>query len=296
MAAAFKQMKWLIAGANGQLGRCLQQTLELNSIDYAAYSKEEMDISDYSNVKDVVKRVKPNIVVNTAAYTNVDQAEIDQIEAFAINQTGVANLANASKLVSARLIHFSTDYVFSGESAKPWQVSDTTNPISKYGESKLAGELEIARIYPDNSMIIRTAWLYSSFGKNFYKTMLTKALKSQEIVRVVNDQIGQPTNASDLAELTLRAISKKALPGVYHGTNSGACSWFEFAKFIFEIAGEDVARVTPLLTSEFTTKVERPKYSVLDNQKWSEFGILPLGHWKDSVQKVLPDMILSIGK
>ena len=126
--------------------------------------------------------------------------------------------------------------------------------------------------------------------------MLTKALKSQEIVRVVNDQIGQPTNASDLAELTLRAISKKALPGVYHGTNSGACSWFEFAKFIFEIAGEDVARVTPLLTSEFITKVERPKYSVLDNQKWSEFGILPLGPWKDSVQKVLPDMMKPLAK
>ena len=232
-------MKWLIAGANGQLGRCLQQTLESNSIEYAAYSKEEVDITDYSRVCEVFHSVKPDIVVNAAAYTNVDQAQIDQSEAFAINKTGVANLANASKLVSARLVHFSTDYVFSGERGKPWQVSDATNPISKYGESKLAGELEITRINPDNSMIIRTAWLYSPFGKNFYKTILTKALNSQETVQVVNDQIGQPTNAIDLAELTVRAISKKALPGVYHGTNSGACSWFEFAKFIFEIAGED---------------------------------------------------------
>jgi dTDP-4-dehydrorhamnose reductase len=289
-------MKWLIAGANGQLGRCLQQTLESNSIEHAAYSKEEMDISDFSHVKDVVNRVKPDIVVNTAAYTNVHQAEIDQIEAFVINQTGVASLANASKLVNARLIHFSTDYVFSGESTKPWQVSDATNPLSKYGESKLAGELEIARIYPENSMIIRTAWLYSPFGKNFYKTILNKAINSQETVRVVNDQIGQPTNANDLAELTVRAISKKALTGVYHGTNSGACSWFEFAKFIFEIVGEDVNRVVPIPSSEYATRAKRPKYSVLDGQKWSESGIEPLGPWKDSVRNLLPAMTLSLGK
>ena len=296
MAAAFKQMKWLIAGANGQLGRCLQQALESNSIEYTAYSKEEMDISDYSNVQDVVKRVKPDIIVNTAAYTDVDQAEIDQIEAFAINQTGVTSLANASKLVNARLIHFSTDYVFSGESTKPWQVSDATNPLSKYGESKLAGELEIARIYPENSMIIRTAWLYSPFGKNFYKTILNKAINSQETVRVVNDQIGQPTNANDLAELTVRAISKKALTGVYHGTNSGACSWFEFAKFIFEIVGEDVNRVVPIPSSEYATRAKRPKYSVLDGQKWSESGIQPLGPWKNSVRNLLPAMTLSLAK
>ena len=289
-------MKWFITGANGQLGRCLQQTLESNSIEYAAYSKEEIDITDYSRVNDVIHRVKPDIVVNAAAYTNVDQAEIDQSAANAINHTGVANLANASKLINARFIHFSTDYVFSGESTKPWQVSDATNPVSKYGESKLAGELEVARLYPSNSLVIRTAWLYSPFGKNFYKTMLTKAVNSQEIVRVVNDQIGQPTNANDLAELTVRAISKKALPGIYHGTNSGTCSWFEFAKYIFEIAGEDAARVIPVRSSELTTKVERPKYSVLDNQKWSEIGILPLGPWKDSVQKVLPDIMLSLAK
>ena len=296
MAAAFKQMKWLIAGANGQLGRCLQQTLESNSVEYIAYSKEEIDITDYSLVCDVIHSVKPDIVVNAAAYTNVDQAEIDQSEAFAINQAGVANLANASKLVNVRLIHFSTDYVFSGESAKPWQVSDATNPVSKYGESKLAGELEIARIYPENSVIIRTAWLYSHFGKNFYKTMLNKAINGQEIVRVVNDQIGQPTNANDVAELTLRAISKKASPGIYHGTNYGACSWFEFAKFIFEIAGEDVNRVVPVPTSEFATRAKRPKYSVLDGQKWLESGIEPLGPWKDSVRKMLPAMTLSLRK
>jgi dTDP-4-dehydrorhamnose reductase len=296
VAAAFKQMKWLIAGANGQLGRCLQQTLESNSIEYAAYSKEEIDINDDSRVCDVIHRVKPDIVVNAAAYTNVDQAEIDQSEAFAINQAGVVSLANASKMINARLIHFSTDYVFSGESTKPWQVSDATNPVSKYGESKLAGESEIARIYPENSIIVRTAWLYSPFGKNFYKTILNKAINGQDTVRVVNDQIGQPTNANELAELIVRAISKKALPGLYHGTNSGACSWFEFARFIFEIAGEDVNRVVPVPTSEFATRAKRPKYSVLDGQKWLESGIEPLGPWKDSVRNLLPAMTLSLAK
>ena len=296
MAATFKEMKWLITGANGQLGHCLQETLESNSIENMAYSREEMDISNYTQVQDVINRVKPDIVVNAAAYTSVDQAEIDQSEAFAINQTGVANLANASKLINAKFIHFSTDYVFSGERKKPWQVSDVTNPISKYGESKLAGELEIARIYPSNSLVIRTAWLYSPFGKNFYKSILDKAINSQETVRVVKDQIGQPTTANDLAELTVRAISKEALPGVYHGTNSGTCSWFQFAKFIFEIAGEDVNRVVPVPSSEFATRARRPKYSVLDGQKWLESGIEPLGPWKDSVRNLLPAMTLSLGK
>jgi len=289
-------MKWLIAGANGQLGSCLQQTLESNSIEAEAYSREEMDISDYSHVQEVINRVKPDIVVNAAAYTNVDRAEIDQSEAFAINKEGVANLANASKLIDARFIHFSTDYVFSGERTKPWQVSDATNPISKYGESKLAGELEIKSIYPDNSLIIRTAWLYSPFGKNFYKTILNKAINGQEMVRVVNDQIGQPTNANDLAELTVKAVSKKVLPGIYHGTNSGTCSWFDFAKYVFEIAGEDENRVVPVPSSEFATKAQRPKYSVLDGQKWLESGIEPLRPWKDSVRDLLPAMILSLGK
>jgi dTDP-4-dehydrorhamnose reductase len=289
-------MKWLIVGANGQLGRCLQKTLESNAIEHVAYSKDEIDITDYSRVCEVVGREKPEIVVNTAAFTNVDQAEIDQSGAFAINQSGVANLANASKLINARFIHFSTDYVFSGERSNPWQVVDVANPISKYGESKLAGELEIAKIYPSNSLIIRTAWLYSPFGKNFYKTMLSKAINGTEIVRVVNDQVGQPTNANDLAELTLRAISNKALPGIYHGTNSGTCSWFEFAKFIFEIAGEDANRVVPVPSSEFTTRAKRPKYSVLDGQKWLESGIEPLGPWQDSVRNLLPAMTLSLAK
>jgi dTDP-4-dehydrorhamnose reductase len=160
----------------------------------------------------------------------------------------------------------------------------------------LAGEVEILNEYPEKSLIIRTAWLYSPYGKNFYKTMLTKALNSDESVQVVSDQQGQPTSALDLAELTVKAVINDLFSGIFHGTNAGSCSWFEFAKYIFEIAGADPSRVTPVLSAEFATLVQRPKYSVLDNQKWSEFGIVPLGPWKDSVQKALPDMMLSLAK
>jgi dTDP-4-dehydrorhamnose reductase len=289
-------MKWLITGANGQLGRCLRETLVAQGIDFVALSRADLDITNSSEVKESVHSIRPDVVINTAAYTNVEQAEVDSAEAFKINQLGAANLAVASKSVGAKLVHFSTDYVFSGNGISPWRVNDSTEPLSIYGKSKLAGEEEILKEYSENSLIIRTAWLYSPYGKNFYKTMLTKALNGDESVRVVSDQQGQPTSALDLAELTFRAVANNVAPGIFHGTNAESCSWFEFAKYIFDIAGADVARVTPVPSYEFATKVQRPKYSVLDNQKWSKFGILPLGPWKDSVKKVLPDMMLSLAK
>jgi dTDP-4-dehydrorhamnose reductase len=289
-------MKWLIAGANGQLGRCLQKTLDSRGIVFVALSRSDLDVKNISQVKKLVNSTKPDVVINAAAYTNVEQAEIDSDEAFKVNQLSAANLAVASRSVNAKLVHFSTDYVFSGNGNSPWQVNDLTEPLSIYGKSKLAGEVEILKEYPEKSLIIRTAWLYSPYGKNFYKSMLMKALNGGESVRVVNDQEGQPTSAYDLAELTVNAVNKNVPPGVFHATNAGSCSWFEFAQYIFEIVGADPARVTPVLSSEFATKVQRPKYSVLDNKKWSEFGLVPLGHWKDSVKKALPDMMQSLAK
>jgi dTDP-4-dehydrorhamnose reductase len=289
-------MKWLIAGANGQLGRCLQKTLDSRGIDFVALSRADLDVTNIGQVEELVNSTKPDVVINAAAYTNVEQAEIDSDEAFKVNQSGAANLAIASRSVNAKLVHFSTDYVFAGNGNSPWQTNDLTEPLSIYGNSKLAGEEEILKEYPEKSLIIRTAWLYSPYGKNFYKTMLMKALNVGESVRVVNDQQGQPTSAFDLAELTVNAVTKNVASGVFHGTNAGSCSWFEFAQYIFKIVGADPARVTPVLSAEFATKVQRPRYSVLDNQKWSEFGISPLGPWKDSVQNALPDMMLSLAK
>jgi len=289
-------MKWLITGANGQLGRCLQKTLGERGIDFVAFSRTDLDVTNIALLEKSFKSIKPDVVINTAAYTNVDEAEIYQSEAFAINQAGAANVAIASKLVGAKLVHFSTDYVFSGNSHSPWQVNDLTEPLSIYGKSKLAGEVEILKEYSENSLVIRTAWLYSSYRKNFYKTILTKALHSDEVVRVVSDQQGQPTSALDLAELTVKAVTSDVPAGIFHGTNAGSCSWFEFSRLIFEIAGEDIDRVTPVSSSEFITKAQRPSYSVLDNQKWSDFGISPLGPWNDSVRKMLADITMSVSK
>jgi dTDP-4-dehydrorhamnose reductase len=289
-------MKCLITGASGQLGRCLQKTLGTRGIDFVALSHIDLDITNMALLKECLNSIKPDVVINAAAYTNVEQAEIDSAAAYEINQSGASNLAIASKLVGAKLVHFSTDYVFAGNGNSPWQANDLTEPLSIYGQSKLAGEVDILREYPEKSLIIRTAWLYSPYRKNFYKTMLTKALNSNESVRVVNDQQGQPTSASDLADLTVNAVTENVASGVFHGTNAGSCSWFEFAQYIFEIAGADPARVIPVLSTEFATKVQRPKYSVLDNQKWSEFGIVPPGPWKDSVHKALPDMMLSLAR
>lgn len=289
-------MKWLITGANGQLGKCIQETLQTRGIDFIALSRTDLDIVNIELVKEIVKSVKPDVVINAAAYTNVEQAEVDSTEAFKTNQLGARNVAIASKSVGAKLVHFSTDYVFAGDAISPWQVHDPTGPLSIYGNSKLDGEREIQKEYSKNSIIIRTAWLYSVYGKNFYKTILNQALNSDEKVHVVCDQQGQPTSALDLAELTVNAVAKNVAPGVFHGTNAGSCSWFEFAKYIFEISGEDTDRVISVLSSEFATKVQRPKHSALDNRKWSEFGILPLGPWRESVRKALPDMMLSLVK
>lgn len=289
-------MKWLIAGANGQLGRCLQENLGSRGIDFVALSRSDLDITNIDRVEHLIKNIKPDVVVNAAAYTNVELAETDSEAAFKVNHLGATNLATASRSINANLVHFSTDYVFSGHGNSPWHVNDLKEPLSIYGKSKLAGEVEILKVYPEKSLIIRTAWLHSPFGKNFYKTMLTKALSNDESVRVINDQQGQPTNAYELAGLTLSAVTKNVAPGIFHGTNADSCSWFEFAKYIFEIAGADPARITPVLSSEFATKAQRPKYSVLDNQKWSEFGILPLGPWQDSVRKALPSMLQALSK
>jgi dTDP-4-dehydrorhamnose reductase len=289
-------MKWLITGANGQLGRCLQQTLSTRGIAFAALSHSDLDITNIALLKESINSIKPDVVVNAAAYTTVEQAEIDSDEAFRINQLGAANVAIVSKSVDAKLVHFSTDYVFAGNGISPWQVNDLTEPLSIYGKSKLAGEIEILKEFPENSLIIRTAWLYSPYGNNFYKTMLSKALYGDQSVRVVSDQQGQPTSSLDLAELAVTAVIKKVAPGVFHGTNSGACSWFQFAKYIFEIAGEDANRVIPIITSEFVTRAQRPKYSVLDNRKWTEYGIEPLQPWKVAVENALTDMTMSLDK
>ena len=277
-------MKWLIAGAEGQMGRSLAAVLKSRDIEFTFLTRKDLDITILSKVIEKVSTSGAEVVVNAAAYTNVEQAEQDPEKAFLVNELGIRNLAIASRENNAKLLHFSTDYVFSGNRSIPWKVSSLANPLSVYGKSKLAGELAAKQEYLENSIIIRTAWLYSPYGKNFYKTILNLALNSRDKIRVIGDQFGQPTNALDLANLAFVAVANNVPAGVYHGTNAGLTSWFDFAVEIFRLAGVDSGRVEPIPSEEFATKVERPSYSVLDNSNWLDFGVETLRPWEEAAR------------
>ena len=211
-----------------------------------------------------------------------------------MNSDGPENLAVAAKLSNSKLIHVSTDYVFSGESQTPWQVADEINPQSAYGRTKAQGESRVLATYPENSFVVRTAWLYSPWGKNFAKTMTKLALKGDSEVRVVNDQVGQPTSASDLAKQLVKLGLSTSPAGIYHGTNSGQATWFEFAQEIFKLAGADVGRVIPVSSSEYPRPAKRPSYSVLSHDAWASTPIKPLGDWRIALADAMPAIISAV--
>jgi dTDP-4-dehydrorhamnose reductase len=289
-------MKWLIAGADGQLGRSLAKALKARGIDFTPLARKELDITDLSKVIEVVTNSDADIVVNAAAYTNVEHAELEPEKAFLVNESGTRNLAIASRQSNSKFLHFSTDYVFSGQRNEPWKVDSLVNPLSVYGKSKLAGELAAQQEYQENSIIIRTAWLYSPCGKNFYKTMLNLALRNDEQIRVVSDQFGQPTNALDLANLAIEAVINEVPVGIYHGSNAGSTSWCDFATEIFKLAGADAGRVKAIPSAEFATKAPRPSYSVLDNSNWLDFGVEPLRPWQEAVSDAYTSIFDSTNK
>lgn len=275
-------MKVLITGADGQLGRSLQSALRINGVNFLALSRINLDITDFSQVREIIGNYGASVVINAAAYTDVEQAEINPIQAFEVNENGARNIAIVSREMNLKLIHVSTDYVFSGKRNLPWKVDSSANPLSVYGRSKLAGEISVRDEWPDNSLIIRTAWLYSEYGQNFYKTILQLANKDKSSIKVVNNQIGQPTNAADLASFIISILALNIPSGCYHVTNSGCASWYDFARYIFELSSADPDRIVPISSEDYTAKAPRPEYSVLDNSKWREFGINPLRNWQDS--------------
>lgn len=288
MAATQDEMTWLIVGAGGQLGRSIQEMLKIRNITFQPLTHEELDITDLSQVKESVKNSSAEVIVNAAAYTNVEHAEVESTKAFSINETGARNLAVAAKEQDSKFVHFSTDYVFSGIRNLPWNITDEVKPLSVYGKSKLAGEIAVLNEYSENTLIIRTSWLYSPFGRNFYKTILNLALNSNKPINVVNDQFGQPTNAEDLSNLLFSAIENQVPSGIYHGSNSGVATWHDFAVEIFKLAGADTNRVISISSKDFKTQASRPEYSVLDNSKWSEFGVKTLASWQESVNCAFP--------
>ena len=219
---------------------------------------------------------------------------LDELLASLVNIDGAENIALAAKQCGAKLIHISTDYVFSGESQSPWQATDEINPQSAYGRTKADGEKRVLTVYPENSYVVRTAWLYSPWGKNFAKTMTRLAIKGDDEVRVVNDQMGQPTSATDLSKQLTTLGQSNAPTGIYHGTNAGQATWFEFAQEMFKLAGADVHRVKAVSSAEFIHPAKRPSYSVLGHEAWSHTSIKQMRDWKIALAEAMPAIISTV--
>lgn len=275
-------MKVLITGSNGMLGHDLIDVLD-GKHELIKTTSKSLDITDEDKVKDYIVNENPDIVINSAAYTDVDGCETNEEIAYKVNGEGVKNLALACKVVDCPLLHISTDYVFNGENNKPWMEDDEVGPISIYGKSKLQGEEAIESIL-DNFFIIRTSWLYGINGGNFPKTMLELA-KTHDTLTVVTDEIGTPTYTLDLAQAIAELIETEYY-GIYHITNSDYCSWFDFAKYIFEVKNINV-NVVPVTAEEFARPASRPHYSVLNNSNWVNNGFKPLRSYKEAIKDYL---------
>ena len=278
--------KVLVTGGNGQLASSLKDAVvEYPKFDFVFKSSEALDITSEQQMATVFEEEQPNFCINCAAYTAVDKAESDEEKAININTNGASNIAKACVLHKAKLIHISTDFVFDGKTSVPYKEEDQTNPLGVYGQSKLDGESAIEKILKEH-FILRTSWLYSEYGRNFVKTMLRLGDNKKEL-KVVNDQIGSPTYASDLAAAILLIINKNTDKyGIYHFSNEGSTTWFGFAKKIFELSSFD-NRIHPVTTEEYPTQAKRPFYSVLNTDKIKKTFDLKIANWEDSLKKCL---------
>lgn len=277
-------MTWLILGAGGQLGNCLQDVLTDFGISFVASTRADIDIRSIESITAGVASSSPSVVVNLAAWTDVDGAESHRDEAFLINATGAENIAKIAAAKNIPLIHVSTDYVFDGKKSTPYLVGDTTYPLSIYGASKLQGELLVQAAHPEGAWIVRTAWLYSQYGKNFARTIARKGLSGGDL-SVVCDSYGQPTSAVALARQLIALVEAAPSPGIFNGTNSGQASWFEFASAIIDPIAQH-GTIYPVASTAFPTIAVRPQYSVLDHAEWSAHGIPVMPHWRDSLDEI----------
>ena len=279
-------MNILITGCNGQLGSELR-LLQSASANHTFFNTdvEELDITNQEAVEAFVASHQIEGIVNCAAFTAVDLAETEREKCTTLNTLAPAYLATAIEKQGGWMIQISTDYVFNGKSHRPYLEDDTPSPDSVYGSTKLAAELGVSK-FCKRSMIIRTAWLYSSFGKTFVKTMLRLG-REKEALGVVFDQVGTPTYARDLAKAIMHIIEKGIQPGVYHYTDEGVASWYDFTKSIHRIAGIDTCKVSPLHTEEYPTPAKRPPYSILDKTKIKQAYGLEIPHWEDSLRECL---------
>lgn len=274
----------LITGCRGQLGneiQCLSSQYE-SKFHFYFTDREELDITDRQSVMDFVEKNKITTIINCAAFTAVDKAESEEVLCDLLNNKAPGYLAEAMSKVGGEMVQVSTDYVFDGNGYIPYTEADVTNPQTVYGRTKLAGEKAVLNVCKD-AMVIRTAWLYSTFGNNFVKTMIRLG-NERESLGVIFDQIGSPTYARDLARAIMVAVDKGVVPGVYHFTNEGVCSWYDFTKTIHRIAGIKKCKVRPLHTEEYPTPAKRPHYSVLDKTKIKDTFGIEIPWWEESLE------------
>ncbi|MEN0054740.1 MAG: dTDP-4-dehydrorhamnose reductase [Mucilaginibacter sp.] len=283
----------VVFGASGQLGQCLKKVAADKGIDYIHFlPEEESNILDLQALQDVFETYKPTHAINCAAYTAVDKAE-DEVElAGKVNKTGAHNVAIKCQEFGAILVHISTDFVFKGDSPSLLTETDVAEPISVYGLTKLQGEQVIADVLPEH-FILRTSWLYSEFGNNFVKTMLKLGAERDEL-KIIADQIGTPTYAIDLAACILEIInSNSEAYGIYHYSNEGVTSWYDFAKGIFDIS-ETQVKTLPIRTFEYPTKATRPAFSVMDKTKVKTTFNITIPYWRDSLAECIKNLSINL--
>jgi dTDP-4-dehydrorhamnose reductase len=287
-------MKILVTGSNGQLGtELVTRYSERPSDELFVGDLPDIDITSELSIASTFASIAPDVVINCAAWTAVDAAEEKESSAFTVNAEGPAILATYCARAGARLVQISTDYVFEGNASEPYREDSQPGPITAYGRTKLSGENFVRELLPDNHLVIRTAWLYSPTGHNFVKTIV-KAQRDRETLSVVTDQIGQPTCASDLADQIVTLLDTYSGSGIFHGTNSGVTSWFEFARAIMTEIGEDPERILPTDSSSYVQLAPRPAYSVLGHQAWASVGMAPMRDWRVALHEAMPDIMLAI--
>ncbi len=280
-------MKVLVTGIGGQLGHDVVRELEQRGQDVVGVGREEMDITDAEKVGEVIRACAPDAVIHCSAYTAVDRAEDEADQCRKVNVDGAKNIAEVCAELDCKMIYISTDFVFSGEGERPWETDDAAGPISVYGRTKYEGETEVkSRL--GKFFIVRISWVFGKNGNNFVKTML-RIGKENGAVKVVDDQIGSPTYTRDMAVLLADMVQTEKY-GVYHASNEGFCSWYEFAKEIFRLAGMDEVSVTPITSDQFPAKAKRPFNSRMSKEKLIKEGFNKLPSWQDALKRYLQEL------
>jgi len=282
--------RWLVTGASGMLGTDLVAALTSLGEPVTGMDRAGLDVTDAASVTDVIARHRPDVVVNCAAWTAVDDAEAAEEQALAVNAGGAASLAAGCAAAGARMVQVSTDYVFAGDADRPYAEGDVPAPRTAYGRTKLAGERAVLGRLPGSGYVVRTAWLYGAHGPNFVRTMI-RLENQRPAVDVVDDQHGQPTWTADVASRIIALIHSAALPGIYHATSTGQTTWFGLARETFGLLGADPARVRPIPSSELTREAPRPTYSVLGHAAWARLAVPPIGDWRHGIHRAFPELL-----